>query len=386
MTLPLCVTVWMYLITGILAGDGPDPYEFEQARATVIRAAVAKVSPAIVTIETIGGSQPVVEGQRGPVEAGFRLADGPSTGLVLTSDGYILTSSFNFAREPSIITVTLADGRRLVARLLGRDHIRRLALIKVDADNLVPPEWAPRGDIRIGQYVIACGRALGGSVPSISLGIVSALGRRNGNAIQTDAKVSPVNYGGPLLDIDGRVIGLLVPMAGLGGALAGAEWYDSGIGFAIYHDKVELVRDRLAAGETIEPGKIGVVLEEDNEESLLPMLDKFFPPAKGVKIKQVARRSPASRAKLRAGDKIQAIDGQPTGDLLELQRRLSDRAAGEEITLTYKRRWDVRKVKITLVRQDEIGKITKGDKEDDESPDDSPASQPDDATTQPSSD
>lgn len=359
-------------------GAAVDPYALERSRAAVIRAAAARVAPSIVTIETIGGAQPVQEaGTRGPVEAGFRLAEGPTTGLVLTDDGLIVTSSFNFAREPSIITVTLNDGTQHVAKLLGRDHIRRLAVISIDADKLPVPEWSPRGEIRVGQYAISCGRALGGDQPMISLGIISALDRRNGNAVQTDAKVSPVNYGGPLIDIDGRVLGVLVPMAGSGGALAGAEWYDSGIGFAIYKDRLDQVFDRLAAGETIEQGKIGVVLEED-EPSLLPMLDKFLPQSKGVKIREVARRSPASRAKIRAGDKITAIDGQPTGDLPELQRRLSDRAAGEEITLSVKRRWKSMDIKLKLVRASEIGKKMPEDK--DASPDptgETPTTQPD---------
>ncbi len=351
----LALFAMLSLVGDERAQGGVDPYAFERARAAVVRAAVAKVSPSIVTIETIGGAQPIQEsGRGGPVEAGFRLAEGPTTGLVLTRDGLIVTSSFNFAREPSIITVTLNDGTRHVAKLLGRDHIRRLAVLSIAADELPEPEWAPRPEIRVGQYTISCGRALGGDAPMISLGIVSALDRRNGNAVQTDAKVSPVNYGGPLIDIDGRVLGILVPMAGSGGALAGAEWYDSGIGFAIYKDKLDLVFDRLAAGETIEQGKIGVILEED-EPSLIPLLDKFLPQSKGVKIKEVARHSPASRAKLRAGDKITAIDGKPTGDLPELQRRLSDRAAGEEITLSVKRRWRSMDVKLTLVRAAEIG-------------------------------
>lgn len=333
-----------------------DALTFERARARVIRTAVAAIAPSIVTIETIGGAQPLgASGPAGPREAAFRLADGPTTGLVLSADGLILTSSINFARDPSVITVSLADGRRLVARRLGVDHIRRLALIRVEADDLPVPTWAPTDEIRIGQYALACGRALGGARPSVSMGIVSAIGRRNGNAVQTDAKISPVNYGGPLIDIDGRVLGLLVPMAGSGGELAGAAWYDGGIGFAIHADKIDFVRDRLVAGETIEPGKIGILLEPD-EPSLIPLLDKLLPTARGVRIKRVMDGSPAQRAKLRPNDKILAIDGQPTGDLPELQRRLSDRAAGETITLTLKRRWRKLDVKLTLVRASEIGK------------------------------
>lgn len=338
---------------------GVDPYDFERARARVVRAAVAAVEPSLVTIETIGGAQPVREmGPRGVVEESFRIAEGPTTGVVLSADGYIITSSFNFAREPSIITATLSDGRQLVARLVARDHIRRLALVKVDATGLTPPEWAPVGEVQVGQYAIACGRGLGGGT-FVSLGIVSAPGRRNGNAVQTDAKVSPVNYGGPLVDIEGRVIGILVPMAGSGGALAGAEWYDGGIGFAIYKHRLDQVYDRLAAGEDIEQGKIGVILEADDAESLIPLLDKILPPTRGVRIQQVARFSPAERARLREGDKITAIDGQPTGDLMEIQRRLSDRAAGEQITLSIKRRWRAFDVTLTLARAADIGRRPK---------------------------
>lgn len=338
------------------AADPVDPYPFEAARAQVIRSALARVAPSIVMIETIGGEQPLAQsGRGGPRAASFRVGQGPTTGLVVSSEGLIITSSFNFVRSPTIIMVTMADGRRFVARLLGRDYIRRLALLKVDASDLPTPKWIDRDEPRIGQYAITCGRGLGGSTASVSLGIISALKRRNGNAVQTDAKVSPVNYGGPLIDIEGRVIGVLVPMAGAGGELAGAQWYDSGIGFAIYKHKIDFVFDRLVAGETIERGKIGVILEPD-EPSAIPLLEKLLPTVKGVRIKQIAKGSPASRAKLRAGDKILALDGQPTGDLPEILRRLSDRAAGEEITLSIKRRWRRFEVTIRLVRASEIGK------------------------------
>lgn len=347
-------------------GAPVDPYGFERARSAVIRSAVDRAAPGIVKIETIGGAQPVRAGAEGPAPESFRLGEGPTTGLIFSADGWIITSSINFAREPAVITVTLADRRRFVARLAGRDHIRRLALLRIEADGLTPVEWAPRTDLQIGQYAIACGWGLGGSAPSVSLGILSALNRRNGNALQTDAKVSPVNYGGPLIDIEGRVIGILVPMAGLGGALAGAEWYDSGIGFAIYRDKIDYVMDRLAAGEDIEPGKIGVILKPaEEEESLFPLLDKFLPPVKGVEVGAVAEPSPASRSGLKVGDKILAVDGLPTGDLLELQRRLSDRAAGEEITLTIKRRWRRIDLKIKLAKISEIGRVRPPDDSED---------------------
>ncbi len=338
----------------------PDPYELELARARVVQAAVDQVQPALVQIETVGGAQPVMDGPQGVREEGFRLADGPTTGVIVTNDGLILTSSFNFARNPSIITVTLADGRRLVAELLGRDEIRRLAVLKVEAESELPvPAWVPRDEMRVGQYAIACGRGIGlaDNPPFISVGIISALDRRNGNAVQTDAKVSPINYGGPLLDIDGRILGILVPKAGSGGALAGAEWYDSGIGFAIYKRDIDEVFDRLVAGDVIEQGKIGIVLVPDDESLVPDFLKSFFPAARGVKIGNVMAGSPAKVADLREGDRVLSVDGQSVGDVEELLRRLSDRAAGESITLQIKRRWRTFDVTLTLVRADEIGSI-----------------------------
>ena len=377
---PLC------LATLVLSTTSPapaQPADNSRARAALIRRAVAAMTPSIVTIETIGGAQPVRDmGPFGAMQESFKLAEGPTTGIILSSDGLILTSSFNFAREPSVITVTVADGRRFVAKLLGRDFIRRTALVKIEAGDLRPANWLKRDEIAIGQYAIACGRGLPGPAPHISLGIVSALERRSGNALQTDAKLSPVNYGGPLIDLEGRVIGLIVPIAGAGSALAGAEWYDSGIGFAIYRDRIDLFFDRLMAGQNIEPGKIGVILEPDDPEEM-PLLEKILP-VSGVRIARVAPKSPAARAGLKEGDRILTLDGQPIGDILDLQRRLSDRAAGEDVKLGIKRRWQIIEAVVHLAPISEIVGLE---------PPRKPAPKPEDAnpeepepTTQPSAD
>lgn len=356
-----CCAIGIWILAGfacvVRADDATDPYALEAAKARVIRAAVHRAKRSIVTVETIGGAQPIAEGPDGVREEAFRLADGPTTGVVVSPDGLILTSSINFARNPTVITVTLDDGRQFVATLLGRDEIRRLAVLRIAADDLTAAEWAPVDEIAVGQYAIACGRGLTGDAPFASLGIVSAVGRRNGNAIQTDAKVSPINYGGPLVDIDGRVMGICVPMAGSGGALAGAEWYDSGIGFAICKEKYDFVSDRLVAGEVIEQGKIGIVLEED-ESVIRDFFEKLLPrKEQAVRIRDVMPGSPATAAGLRKGDRILALDGQPVGDVPEMLRRLSDRAAGETITLTIKRRWRKFDVTLTLARMEEMGKI-----------------------------
>src|SRR5262249_19168025 len=133
---------------------------------------------------------------------------------IVSDDGYLISSAFNFANKPSAIFVALPGHKdRLVAKVVATDQTRMLTLLKVDAAGLPVPAAVPKKEMRIGQWALALGRTWASldSVPSVSVGIVSALGRIYGKAIQTDAKVSPVNYGGPLVDLSGRVLGVLVP-------------------------------------------------------------------------------------------------------------------------------------------------------------------------------
>ncbi len=209
----------------------------------VVQHAIQIASPAIVRIDTVGGAQPVAdEGQQ--QVPGFRQADGPTTGVIWSNDGWIVTSSFNFLRDPSIITATLSDGRRLVAKLVARDLPNRLALLKVDAVDLPKPGFGTVGDTRVGQRVLVAGFGFSSTTPAVSLGVISARERMNGVALQTDAKTSPANYGGPLFDLDGRVLGVIVPLGASEDEAAGVDWYDSGIGFAVPLSNILSVVDR----------------------------------------------------------------------------------------------------------------------------------------------
>ncbi len=157
----------------------------------------------------------------------------PRPDLIVSEDGYILSSAFAFAGKPSSILVTLPSGKRVSATIVARDTSRMLVLLKVAADEPLPvPTQVPRQELSVGQWTIAVGRTYPDSFPNVSVGILCAINRVWGKAVQTDAKVSPSNYGGPLIDIRGRVIGMLVPLSPQQeGEFAGAEWYDSGIGF-----------------------------------------------------------------------------------------------------------------------------------------------------------
>ena len=228
--------------------------EIEQLEQTALAAAVDRVAASVVRIDTVGGRERVGETVVGA---------GPTTGLVVSEDGFIVSSAFHFAQKPTSILVTLADGTRTPARLVAADRSRQLVLLKVDiAERLSVPVAAPLGEVRVGGWAIAVGRTYEGTRPNVSIGIVSAVGRIWGKAVQTDAKISPVNYGGPLVDIAGRVIGVLVPMSpDDSGEAAGVDWYDSGIGFAVPLEHVLSVLPRLRAGETLEPGLLGVTFK-----------------------------------------------------------------------------------------------------------------------------
>ena len=161
------------------------------------------------------------------------VGTGPTTGLAVSEDGYVISSAFNSAssrRRSSSPCQRQAGGRRdggarpqPHAGPAEGEHDREAA----------PCRAVPRNEMRVGQWAIAVGRTFEGDQPNMSVGVLSALDRIWGKAIQTDAKVSPNNYGGPLVDIRGRVLGVLVPLSPQGhDEVAGVEWYDSGIGFA----------------------------------------------------------------------------------------------------------------------------------------------------------
>lgn len=280
------------------------------------QAAVARVAPSVVRIETVGGLDRV----------GKQLAStAATTGLIVSPDGEIITSSFNFAQKPTSILVTLPDGSRHGAKVVATDHNRFLTLLKIDASSLVVPQAAPEEDFRVGQWAIAIGRTFDAERPNVSVGIVSGVKRVSGKAIQTDAKISPANYGGPLVDIEGRVMGILVPLSpDSNEEVAGVEWYDSGIGFAIPLAHVLRVLPKLREGD-LRSGVLGVNLKAGS---------MFGEPAELLGVRP---NSPAAKAGLKAGDVIVEIEGQPVERQAQLKSLINPRYAGETLALAVKR-------------------------------------------------
>ncbi len=295
--------------------------DLNEKNEQTMKAAAAKVAPSVVKIETAGGTD-----SAGAPAGGVRKGRGPTTGVIVAADGYILTSAFNFANKPSDIFVTI-PGRpaRLVAKVIANDTTRMLTLLKVDAKDLPLPVAVKNAELQVGQWSLALGRALMPEVdtpPSMSAGIISALGRISGKAIQTDAKVSPVNYGGPLIAIDGRVQGILVPASPRGEAeTAGVEWYDSGIGFAIPLEDIFAILPKLREGKDLRRGLIGITSQ--SQELYLD----------DVVVGRVNADSAAAKAGIKVGDKVVSIDGKPVANYTQLMHIMGPKYEGDTVAI-----------------------------------------------------
>ncbi|PIE23834.1 MAG: hypothetical protein CSA62_05410 [Planctomycetota bacterium] len=327
----------------------------------VLGPALTRVSASVVTVETFGGYRvkkkdpaktgPQARPQPKPSEQkkggkkrpklgslkfpGFLQAQGVSTGLVVGSDGWILTSRWVLEVDPTTILVTLADGRKFTAERAGEDRTRGIAMLKIQAEGLPVPEYIAPASLRVGQWVLALGRSFGPKRPTTHLGILSAKGRISGRAVQSDANISPANYGGPLIDIEGRVIGINVPLSPKGDT-AGADWYDSGIGFAATLADISEILAGMKAGKVYQRSLLGI---------------RFSPAdlGPGATLLSVQRGTAAHEARLRKGDKILVVDGVRVRHAAHLQDLIRAHVGGDWIELELARKsGDVVKVLIQL--------------------------------------
>lgn len=323
----MAIMLLLLLVPGAAMGDG-DLASLEQR---AFQSAVDRVGPSVVRIETVGGRERLGETD---------LGSGPTTGLVVGADGWIVSSEYGFSGRPDSILVYLPDGTRKPARLLATDHSRMLVLLKIEPDApLVVPAMAPREENRVGQWAIAVGRTFEADRPNVAVGIVSALERMGGRAIQTDAAVSPNNYGGPLVDVRGRVLGVLTPLSPEDGEEFGrTEWYDAGIGFAVPAADVLGVLPRLVRGEDLFVGRLGVGFARSDPNTAEPIVAACQP------------GSPAFKA-LKPGDRITSVDGAPVDRVAEFADALARHYAGDRVAIGFRRGAAEHESQVTLVAE-----------------------------------
>lgn len=329
----------LLIAAGSQSGVSAEPTAAELNRGVALsprafRAAAEKIQPAIVRIETFGGFDAAAKGNRNA----FVPGEGPTTGVVLSADGLIVTSTFNFIKKPPVITVILPDGERKVAELLGRDETRKICLLKVTPSKpLVVPQFAPRDSLQVGQWAVAIGVGFGDKESALTAGIISATSRVGAKAVQTDANLSPANYGGPLIDLEGRIIGICVPLSPESSATgAGVEWYDSGIGFAVPLVGIDPILEALKAGKTLTAPFMGIQAKP---------ADNFQP---GAVIADVAAEQPAAKAGLLKGDRIVSVAGNDVLDATHLVSLVRRFVAGDKITLAVIRGEERKEIQVEL--------------------------------------
>ena len=292
-----------------------------------VRSAIAQVSPSVVRIQIVGA----------PDRTG-KIASQVTTGIVVSDDGEVVSSSFGFGGEIVAVFITTDHGGRHAAEVVATDHVRKVVLLKTSAEKMPLPRWAENGPA-VGAWAIAAGRFYSASTPSAALGVVSAVDRVHGLAIQTDAKVSPVNYGGPLIGMDGSVYGILVPLAPgneATGITAGVEWYDSGIGFAVPADDVLESVVKLRAGLDRKHGFLGIGLTTQN------------PLSPDVEVKVVHPGSPAEQGGIKVGDKVVSVNGHPIERMGNFQGVVKSSWAGDVLTVVLRNGNSERQVQATL--------------------------------------
>ena len=286
---------------------------------TAFKQAAALAEPSIVQIQTVGGLDVVDD---------VLTTSGPTTGVVVSADGLVITSSFNFLGKPSSVIVLTSDGRKYPAEIVASDKARKLTLLKIEpgGTSLVPLSAAPKKNLKVGEWGIALGRTYDLAFPNMAVGVVSALDRIYGKAVQTDAKVSPANYGGPLVDIEGRGIGILVPMDPQEDTeTAGVEWYDGGIAFAVPLEDIYNALPRLRKGEDLRPGLMGISFSDNS------------PLSGEAKVDRVRPESPAAKAGLKVGDVITQLDDRPIDRIPTLRHYLGGKYAGDTIKVVFRR-------------------------------------------------
>src|SRR6267143_1140077 len=295
-----------------------------------------RVSPSVANIE-VHHQQRSRQLSRFPQEA-----NGSGSGFIFTPDGLILTNS-HVVHGAAKIEVTLLDGRRCVADLIGDDPDTDLAVIRIDAPNLVPAELGDSKSVRVGQMVVAIGNPYGFQY-SVTAGVVSALGRslraQSGrlidDVIQTDAALNPGNSGGPLVGSNGKVIGVNTAV------IRPAQ----GICFATGIDTAKFVAGKLIRDGHISRSFIGVA----GQNVPLPRrLVRYYNLVveTAILIVSFEENSPARKAGLREGDLITGFAGHPVAGIDQLHRLLTGERAGQSLPVELIRGTERLVVKVT---------------------------------------
>ncbi len=313
-----------------------------------------QIKPAVVNIDVVEKSKrtssmrlpegfPQIPGFPNFGDGVPRRQKGTGSGVVISTDGYILTNN-HVAGDADQINVKLADGREFKARLIGKDTETDLAVVKIDAQNLPFARLGNSDALEQGEWVIALGSPFG-LQQTMTAGIVSATGRDLGvqggqftNFIQTDASINPGNSGGPLVNMQGEVVGINTLIFSQTGTSAG-------VGFAIPSNLATKVYAQLIKSGKVTRGYLGVYLQP-----VSPSLARTvgYNGTEGAVVGDLTDDSPAARSGLRSGDVIVEFDGKPVKSPKQLTEIVADTPVGKSSEVKYVRDGHVETTSIRL--------------------------------------
>lgn len=284
------------------------------------------------------------------INVGGNDASGTGTGVILSSDGEILTNNHvvESAADGGTITVSFDDGSLAKAKIMGRDPKTDLAVIKAEGKTgLTPATLGSSAALRVGQEVVAIGSPYG-LESTVTSGIVSALNRpvtsadASGSnstvfpAVQTDAAINPGNSGGPLVDAEGRVIGINSAIR----TSSGGESGSIGLGFAIPIDLAKNVASQLVEGRTVEHARIGVTVTAAVESDGITTV--------GAQVREVTEGSAGDEAGLEVGDVITAVGGNAVASSDALVAAIRGYQPGDQVEVTFVRDGKTQTTDVTL--------------------------------------
>ena len=294
-----------------------------------------------VTVNTYNPLEELLFGRSGGVEK--RESGALGSGFVVSEDGYIVTNNHVVSNADEIY-VKLSDGREYRTRLVGTSPEVDIAVLKIESNEKFKPlEFSDSDKIEIGQWSIAFGNPMGLN-DSMTVGVISAAGRSSlgieeiENFIQTDAAINQGNSGGPLIDINGKVIGVNTAILSTSGGSVG-------LGFAIPSNLASVVKDSIIATGKFEKPYIGVYLNNLDSEKIKALNIKS---TNGVLIAKVVADGPAARAGIQANDVIVAVNGKAVNSAGAFIGELAAKKVGESVELSVIRNSQTVKIRVTL--------------------------------------
>ncbi|MBA3854158.1 MAG: peptidase [Gemmatimonas sp.] len=341
----------------LLPAPDPRPDAINTSRRTAITEAVARVSPAVVTVQTERVERSAVTPFDAffGVRSGSQVVPGLGSGFIVRNDGVIVTNA-HVVSGASSVRVAMRDGTIYPARVVGEDELNDLAVLQIDAKDLPTAPLGTSRGMLIGEWVVAIGNPygflLGNSEPSVTAGVVSGVGRNltgRGDGpgvyvdmIQTDASINPGNSGGPLINASGEVVGVNSSIyTPSGGSI--------GLGFAIPIDRARRVAEDLLAHGAVRRPWIGVKVQQSGATAARGSLNT------GAAIEAVVPGSPAEAANLRVGDVIVRSRDRQIRNPYDWEAELLELRVGETVDLMVRRGAREQRVEVRVRDLPEVG-------------------------------